>query len=163
MTVANAVISRLKAIQAGIANVTCAVVLLNMILDGTSPIVNADAKEAIEDAGNSIKSDGEVTIGQPQAASSSTPYTTVTILKQMMTLKALLQNQQSFIDRLRQRQNKGGMTDLISSLQEDVINAESNVGGNEIERAPRKKKKKKPKHYYESSSSRLDFDGPSSN
>lgn len=80
------------------------------------------------------------------------------IRQQMATLTALAENHQNDIESLDQLENRGGATDLISSLRTVVLNAEFNKRDNVIEPAwGKKKKKKKRKGYYEYYSSNLDM------
>lgn len=91
-------------------------------------------------------------IQQPWAASSSTPDTLAAILQQAKALKALVQDQQDNIDRLRHRQNRGGTTELSSSLPTAVANTKPDDEKWKVEVVQRKKKKKrKSREYYRSS------------
>lgn len=65
---------------------------LNMILDGLWPIEMPETEKEACEAGRDTDSDEEITIRQPQAASSSTLDTIAAILKHMTALTALVQN-----------------------------------------------------------------------
>lgn len=104
-TVANTAMKWLKAIKADIAKRTHESLLLNTIIDGTWPTTIPEAEEAPTEESAETDSNREFTVRQPQAAS-LTLDEMAEILQQMTALVALVENQQSDIDQLKQRNQK---------------------------------------------------------
>lgn len=149
-TIANAVMKRLKSIIVGITIATHAGALLNIRLDGSRPIEITEIQEAIEEHGTGIDREEERTIRQPHAASSSTPQTMVTSLRQKAKLTALAQNQPTDSENVKQRQNRGESIDLISDLRTAKISPGSDDV--EVKRPSRRRKKKAKSKKYDKSS-----------
>lgn len=114
-TVGNAILKQLRTLKTRIAKGTRAIALLNMVLEGTSPIAISESKNATEESKTDTDSAKKLFIQKPQGVLSSTLDTMAAIMHQMRTLKALIKNPQNDIDRLKRGKTEEGQPDYSAA------------------------------------------------
>lgn len=80
---------RLETMKAGITKGSRSSAFQNVILNGSWPIVMQEAEEATEEAETDTNSGEEMSIRQPQVASSSSPDAMASILQQRTKITVL--------------------------------------------------------------------------